>query len=290
MPSPLANFHEAETIKLILMGDSGAGKTGALASLAEAGYNLFIADFDNGLAALYDVLKGKPEALARVSYETLTDPFKFVAGQTVPTAAIAWGKLGEIMTNWPGKGNLTTWGPNDIFVLDSLDHAGMAAMRHHLQMNAKLAALPSFNDWNGPQQYIERFVEAVTSKQVKCNVIVITHVTILGDQVSAISPESGKKIKETIVGTERGYPASLGRAITKDIGSYFNMVVLSRSDTSTTPPMRLLHTDSLGINELKNSAPTRLKKTYPMKTGLAEIFAAIRGSSPGATPTTPVGQ
>ena len=42
----------AEYTKLMLVGDSGSGKTTALASLANAGYNLRILDFDDGLSIL----------------------------------------------------------------------------------------------------------------------------------------------------------------------------------------------------------------------------------------------
>ena len=51
MPS-LANHQSNEFTKLLIEGDSGSGKTGALASLVKAGYKLRILDMDNGLDAL----------------------------------------------------------------------------------------------------------------------------------------------------------------------------------------------------------------------------------------------
>jgi hypothetical protein len=42
--------HESNSIvKAMLAADSGSGKTGALACLVDAGFNLRILDFDNGL-------------------------------------------------------------------------------------------------------------------------------------------------------------------------------------------------------------------------------------------------
>ena len=48
MPN-LSKHQSSEFTKLLLMGDSKSGKTGALASLVLAGYKLRILDFDNGL-------------------------------------------------------------------------------------------------------------------------------------------------------------------------------------------------------------------------------------------------
>ncbi len=46
----------AEYTKLMLVGDSGSGKTTALSTLANAGYNLRILDFDDGLSILPEFL------------------------------------------------------------------------------------------------------------------------------------------------------------------------------------------------------------------------------------------
>ena len=47
---PKGSAHTSAIItKMLLIGASGSGKTGALASLAAAGYKLRILDYDNGL-------------------------------------------------------------------------------------------------------------------------------------------------------------------------------------------------------------------------------------------------
>jgi len=48
----LGDHQSKSTTKMLFVGDSGAGKTGALASLAAAGYHLHIMDLDNGLDVL----------------------------------------------------------------------------------------------------------------------------------------------------------------------------------------------------------------------------------------------
>jgi len=67
----ISKHKSADYTKLMLVGDSGAGKTSALASLANAGYNLRILDFDDGLSILPEFLN--KDAVQRVSYVTLKD-------------------------------------------------------------------------------------------------------------------------------------------------------------------------------------------------------------------------
>ena len=45
-------FAASQTIKALFMGHSGAGKTGALAALAAAGYNVRVLDLDKGVEIL----------------------------------------------------------------------------------------------------------------------------------------------------------------------------------------------------------------------------------------------
>ena len=50
--SSLADHQSSELTKVLVIGDSKSGKTGALTSLVAAGYKLRILDFDNLLDPL----------------------------------------------------------------------------------------------------------------------------------------------------------------------------------------------------------------------------------------------
>ena len=52
----IKNHQSTDVTKLLLVGDSGSGKTASLAQLANAGYNLRILDYDDGLAILPEFL------------------------------------------------------------------------------------------------------------------------------------------------------------------------------------------------------------------------------------------
>jgi predicted GTPase len=43
------NFTEAQSIKMLYMGNTGAGKTGSICALAAAGYNVRVLDLDKGV-------------------------------------------------------------------------------------------------------------------------------------------------------------------------------------------------------------------------------------------------
>jgi hypothetical protein len=73
MPN-LANHQSSNFTKLLLIGDSGSGKTGSLTSLVAAGYKLRIWDFDNGLDPLVQhVRRTAPDKLGNIEYHTLRD-------------------------------------------------------------------------------------------------------------------------------------------------------------------------------------------------------------------------
>ena len=72
MPS-LSNHQSNSFTKVLLCGDSGSGKSGALASLVSAGYTLRILDMDNGLDSLKTfILRDCPDKLNNVEYRTLS--------------------------------------------------------------------------------------------------------------------------------------------------------------------------------------------------------------------------
>ena len=81
---PTLTHHQSnEFTKLLIEGDSGSGKTGALTSLVAEGYKLRILDFDNGLETLKQfVFKECPQNGDNVEFRTLRD--KRVAGPEGP--------------------------------------------------------------------------------------------------------------------------------------------------------------------------------------------------------------
>lgn len=275
----LEDHQSSLTTKLLLLGDSGSGKTGALASLAQAGFNLRIVDLDNGIDVLANLLRdpaGKygKEALSRVEYETFTDPMKNVNGKLIPKAATVWQRTAKALDNWspPGcsasLGPISSWTSQDVLVIDSLTMLGNAAINFVLSMNARLGGRIEQGDWFQAQQLVESLLQMLYDEGVKCNVIVIAHVAYIGEDN----------------GPQKGYPATPGKALSPKVGRYFNNTLMVRSTGSGTNIARKILTNSVPMVELKTSAPTRMKPEYPLATGLAEIFKDLRGEAPVPAP------
>lgn len=272
MPA-LSAHQSASSTKMLFIGDSGAGKSGALASLAADGYNLRILDMDNGLDILKDYLtnpispyvKQNPKAAENVQFVTITDPMRNVNGRLVPKAATAWNRAVNMLVDWKDGetklGPITTWGPKDILVIDSLTMLSTAAMNMVLSMNGRMGQRPHQSDWGEGQQMVESMLQMLYDEGVKCNVIVNCHITFIGEEN----------------GPQRGYPNTLGKALPPKVGRYFNSALMARSTGQGTTLKRKILTNTSGIIDLKNTAPLKVLAEYPLETGLADYFKAVRG-------------
>lgn len=286
MPA-LSAHQSSNTTKMLLIGDSGSGKTGALASLAQAGYNLRILDLDAGLDVLSNILRdptspyGK-EAVNRVIYETITDPMKNVNGKLIPAQAKVWQRAVQLLEHWkvnhkePGPekdgkptlvdvvdydlGPVSTWGQQDILVIDSLTMLSIAALNFVLSMNARLGGRVEQSDWYGGQQLIESLLQKLYDENIKCNVILISHIAYIGEDN----------------GPQQGYPSSLGKALSPKIGRYFNTCVMCKTSGTGNNLKRKLLTNSTHLVELKTSSPLKVKPEYDLQFGLAQLFKDLR--------------
>ena len=267
----LADHQSAQTTKLLLVGDSGAGKTGALASLADAGFNLRILDLDNGLDVLSNLLTGKnspykKDAVSRVEFETVTDKMKVMGGKLVPAKATVWQRVIKLLDNWDTEtaklGGIVTWGQSDILVIDSLTFLSTAAMNFQLSLNARLGQKPHQSDWYDGQIAVEGLLQMLYDDGVKCNVIVISHIAYIGEENGPV----------------HGYPSTLGKALPPKVGRYFNSTLMMKTTGQGANQKRKLLTNTSGVVELKNSAPLMVKPEYDIQFGLAEFFRDVRQS------------
>lgn len=267
--------HQSNLItKMLLIGDSGSGKTGSLASLADAGYNLYILDLDNGLDAFKNMLLDpkspyKNDPASRIRFQTITDKMKPKGGKLIPADPTSWKRTINAMEKWEtpedgDRGGIFSWGEKDVLVIDSLTFLSRAALRFQLGLNGRLNSPPQLQDWGAAQELIRSLVETLYDDNVKCNVIVISHI----DFISA---------DEQSTGVAHGYPASIGKKLSPQLARYFNTVLMMKTQGSK----RKLHTSTMGLVELKNAAPLRVKKDYDITFGLAEYFADVRDGTKG---------
>lgn len=289
--APLSKHQSANITKMILIGESGTGKTGSLVSLVKAGFKLRILDMDNGIDVLKNlVFEQCPDKIDNVDFITVTDKFKNVGGKATPINSDAWARAIKYLTTWTndaesikgidkdGKpvnipinkdhpdyfnlGNPSEWGPDTILVIDSFTHICNAAMRYILKLNSRPVGPVYESDWGEAQALVENLLSMLYDKTFNTNVIVCAHIAVRED----------KKTKEITA-----FPAALGKALPPKVGQYFNSMLEVRRSGAGNAIKRTIHTVPAGLLDLKNPNPLKVKPSYDISTGLAEFFAAVRG-------------
>ena len=107
------------------------------------------------------------------------------------------------------------------------------------------------------QDAIEGVLALLTSESFHCNVIVISHI----------------KYVDNPDGSRKGYPTSVGSALSPVIPRYFNSVALCQTQAGG---KRTIQTASTAMIDLKNPKPFAMAKSYPLETGLADFFGVLR--------------
>lgn len=263
MPSA-KDYSETPLIKMLLIGESGTGKTGALVSLVKAGYKLRIIDLDAGLDYLFRAIKKEcPDKLDNVQYMQFRDKRKLgsntagvVAAKAVPDA---YTKAVSAMGKWEDDTNPAEWGSEYILVVDSLTFLSAAAYLWLETMN------PTIKDprqiYSAAQNAIEDVLALLTDPSFQTNLIVISHITWVERQD----------------GTMKGYPSAVGKALSPKIPTYFNAIAMCDSSLKNGEVSRTIKTfPTAMIDSIKNPAGEDMAKALPISTGLADYFKTIK--------------
>lgn len=268
MPT-LSQHQSNEYTKLLIEGDSGSGKTGALTSLVAAGYKLRIIDMDNGLEPLKQfILKECPDKIDNVEFVTLRDKRKAGADGPTIVKADSFIRAIKLLDKWTYKddedkivdlGNPADWGPECILVIDSLTFLSDAAFdfREPLAPKSRDGKYDMRAVYKDAQDAVENVLALLTGESFRTNVIVISHIRYVDN------PD----------GTKKGYPSSVGSALSPLIPRYFNSVALCQTSAGG---KRTIQTQATAMIDLKNPRPFAMLPSYPIETGLAAFFEVLR--------------
>ena len=248
-------------VKVLFIGASGAGKTGALAPLVEAGYKLRVIDLDAGLDALINLVAHKnPKLLDSIEYESFRDKVKMTAqGPKLKGAPKAYVDTLGALESWPEDGSdPAEWGEDYVLVVDSLTNVGRAAFQWAKAMN------PTTKDprqwFSAAQGLVEDLIANLTSDEFKTNVVVISHVELV----------------EGADGIRKGYASSIGKALGPKLPRFFNTLLLSETKGSGANVKRTIKTLPTALIDVKNPAPWKIKAEYSIETGMADIFKELK--------------
>lgn len=257
---PKLSDHQSNAFtKVLLTGDSGSGKSGALTSLVRAGYHLRILDMDNGLDPLKTfVLRECPDLVDNVEFRTMRDNYKTTTGGPKVDKPRAFVDAMKMLDHWKyddvDLGKPSEWGPEKVLVLDSLSFFSDAAFDWAESVN------PGAKDprqwFYSAQQAVESALALLTSGSFKTNVIVSAHVRYT-------TGEDGR---------QKGYPNAIGSALGPTIPRYFNHWAQCENKSGK----RTIRTAATNMFDLKNTKPFEMKAEYPIDTGLADFFAVLR--------------
>lgn len=270
-----ASEHQSgSVIKMLLLGDSGTGKTGALASLVED-YKVTVLDFDNGLDFLVrQIKKSCPKSLSNLTYETFTDEMVSKGDRIIPKGrpkayANCIKTLDEL--------NLREWKNDRVLVLDSLTFFCQAALNYYRYMNNTLATgKTDIRDYGQAMGATENFLAHVQSHQANFHYIVISHLQYMEIGTGGNTAPVSRGLKPAAIAEEskqyKAFPSALGKKLPPTVATYFNTSLMCSKSMSK----RIIRTDSKGIVDLKSGAPD-IPKELPLATGLKDFFNLILG-------------
>lgn len=235
---------ENGSVRMLLTGFPGAGKTGALASLANAGFKLRVLDFDGNPESLLHFTD--KAALPLIDVVALEDPIgmsgQFLDVKGIPTAFVRGVQLldrwryedsdgtpdEKTGKRWIDLGASKDWGPDTIVVVDGLTGLGAAAMARSKAMGNKTLLNVSQPTWGMAIAEQSAFIRRLTAASNRHHVIVISHLKMVGPkEIQQSDDQMTRDLKERaadLVPT-RFYPTALGWAMPQQIASEFPIVV-----------------------------------------------------------------
>lgn len=254
---PTLDQHQSGSYtKVLYIGDSSTGKTGSLVSLLAAGYSFRILDMDNGLDSFVAFARKQNLDLSRVTYETVRDRYKSSKqGPKIDGTPKAFTEAMDIMTEWSEIED-----PKCVFVLDSLSAFSRAAFAWANNLNP--TAKDKRQIFGAAQGAVEDAIALMTGESFRMNAVIISHVNY----------------QESDQGVTKGYCNAVGKALGPVIPRYFNTMLLAETSGRGEKTKRKIKTMPTGMIDLKTPIP-EVAAEFPLETGMAEIFALLRGES-----------
>lgn len=245
-------------IKGLILADSGLGKTGSLASLAQAGFNLKLFDADANHGILIHILKDNPDALARIEANTFRDHLKINSSGFPDGDPKGWSDFLKAFDKWPDGGKATDWGSDTIIVIDTLTALGKAALYRAQKIDSKFGRLPEIQHYHTAMVQLEGLLGNLSSDNISCHVLILTHINYVNNELGAMF----------------GLPMAIGDKLSPKVPMYFNtMLTIKRTGKKTalvTKTNAMVNTKVEAFNSVEDEYPLYDDKgSYP---GLANFF------------------
>lgn len=280
-------------VKLLIVGEPKAGKTSSLVSLVKNGQRLFIQNFDGDTHMAPFGMYLTPEEQERVVVETFKDDLGLKNGRVMPTKPpTAFPSAMKMLDRWKDAendyGSVHDWGTDTTVVLDTITSMGKAAMWYRLFTNGRFnvpAGKPirRQKDWGEAMELQESFLDMLLSDTIKCNVVVLAHLTTVGDSGGDdddddedFKPGAQPKLpaeRKTI--DWKRYPSALGKKLPPKVSGMFGAVIEAKSIGGGRNTRKVLRTVPEADVDIAVPA-LGLPPEIELEGGLWRIFEAIR--------------
>lgn len=290
MASP-ADLLNNEPFRGLIVGYPGAGKTGALASLIDAGFKLRVIDFEGNFKPMLEyAMRDKLLAPGAVDIVTLrdqmmVDPAKgFLRPAGTPTAFKEALRLAGHWTYTKPNGEkvdlgrANDWGLDTFLVVDGMTGAAEAAMRWETALNNGTRGSITSTMWGNAAEDVMSFVQVMKTKPH--NMLWLAHLRMLGP-ADFINQSDLKKdnadmldakmdaIRAGLIATKL-FPVAVTKNQSPLIHKEFPIMLLADKYTSAGKLKRVLRTSAGEELDLKfpvRGAPAEV----PLESGLAQL-------------------
>lgn len=274
-----------QPVRMMIVGYPGTAKTGMIASLANAGYKIRMIDYDGNSQSLLAFTD--KDKLANIDIVYLEDRMRngerFIETTGVP---LAFRKGLDLMDEWKYKepdgteinlGRSKDWGCDTVVVLDSITSMGLASFRRQQSLSNKTPLNTTEQVWGLAMAQQEAFIEKLTSEANNFNVIVLSHLKIVGPkdlrkEDDDVTKELKQELHELI--PNRLFPSALGKALPPVIGGHFPILIEAANDFKGNSVNRIIRVVPRPELDLKIPSKVSFDKAS-VTDGLAKIFAEL---------------
>lgn len=291
-----------ESAKIVLLGDSGHGKTGAKAAAIAIGLKYRGVDTDRGFKVLRSLLTDShypyaeymkkagidPTEPGRISYIPIDVamgmmPQKSKANTGTmfnmlqPTSSAPFERVLDLLNNWNDGdiklGSIRDWDNDCILDIDTVSTLAELAKYWNQDMNGHLGSLEDDHgrDTGAAQELVSRLNIMLTSPNIRCNVIATTHISWI-DTTRGATQSPSQLLRDHMPVDARGFPSIIGRALSPVFGKRWNDMFIVRRVGNRGE--RRIYTGPIDGIDAKNSVWLD-PRGYDLSTGLAEIFNAL---------------